>query len=66
MRVCGGRGREVKIETLFVNRGVALTPRISAWSFQESPPIVNKLVGGGGVDRNAISSREVVGSRFDR
>lgn len=67
MRVCVGRGREVKIETLFVNRGVALPHGSLHGAFKRVHPIVSKLVvGGGGVDRNAISSREVVGSRFDR
>ena len=69
MRVCVGRGREVKIETLFVNRAVALPHGSLHGAFKRVHPIVSKLVvgrGGGGVDRNAISSREVAGSRFDR
>ena len=37
--VCGGRGREVKIETLFVNRGVAL-PHGSLELSRDSTPLL--------------------------
>ena len=51
MRVCVGRGREVKIETLFVNRAVALPHGSLHGAFKRVHPIVSKLVvgrGGGG------------------
>ena len=52
MCVCwggGGAGGEVKIETLFVNRGVALPHGSLHGAFKRVHPIVSKLVGGGGV-----------------
>ena len=45
----GGAGGEVKIETLFVNRGVALPHGSLHGAFKRVHPIVSKLVGGGGV-----------------